>query len=239
MRSRVTLATIDAAAIESDNVSPLMIDREGMGRSGNVTASINRQSAGGVSDATARRMARRVASKILRRSISCSVAIPTPTARARATITSKSRVRSDAETCLESFTPARRQREGRMTAAATTGPARGPRPASSRPAIRRHPRRRASNSNSSVGPTMRPRDTSIGRAPNSRGRRNTERQLGLRSRNGFCRLFSLTSPSLSFHAGDELPIFDFGKLALLATEIIKFGPANFALAHHFDARHDR
>ncbi len=84
MRSRVTLATIDAAAIDIDNVSPLMIEREGMARSGNVTASIKRQSAGGVSDASARRMARRVASKILRQSISCSVATPTPTARARA-----------------------------------------------------------------------------------------------------------------------------------------------------------
>ena len=83
MRSRVTLATIDAAAIEIDNVSPLIIDREGMARCGNVTASIKRQSAGGVNDASARRMARRVASKILRRSISCSVATPTPTPRAR------------------------------------------------------------------------------------------------------------------------------------------------------------
>jgi len=165
MRSRTTLATIDAAAIESDSVSPLMIEREGTARSGNVTASIKRQSAGGVSDASARRMARRVASKILRRSISCSVATPTPTARARWTITSYNRDRSDSETRLESSTPTKRQRVGKITAAATTGPARGPRPASSRPAIQRWPRRRASNSNWSVGPTMWPRDTSVERAP--------------------------------------------------------------------------
>ena len=143
---------IDAAAIEHESPSPLMMGRCRTDIPGILRASNRRKSGVSGSACNARRIAKRVASRILRRSISASLADPMPTPLARRTISVKSRIRSGSPTCLESFNPASRQRRGNTTAAATTGPARGPRPASSRPAMRRYPQYLASTSNSSVGP---------------------------------------------------------------------------------------
>src|SRR5688572_31696163 len=127
-RSRVTFATIDAAATDIHSASPLMIERTGMGQAGSEIASISRQSGFGMSPARARCMASRVASRIFSRSISCSVAQPMPMLTARFLITTYSCSRSDSESSLESSQPIRRHRLGRTTADATTGPANGPRP---------------------------------------------------------------------------------------------------------------
>src|SRR6185295_9456207 len=62
--------------------------------------------------------------------------MPTPTATARSWITVKSISRRSGSSSLLSATPRMRRSGAMMTAAATTGPARGPRPASSTPAIR-------------------------------------------------------------------------------------------------------
>src|SRR5690349_180069 len=68
-------------------------------------------------------------------SISCTLAMPTEQHRAFSRILSYSLSRCSAVSCLESFRPRMRLLSSRMTAAATTGPASGPRPASSTPAI--------------------------------------------------------------------------------------------------------
>jgi len=65
-------------------------------------------------------------------SISSASATPTPT-MAQARIAAASSSRASALSCLESANPLGRPFAGRMTAAATTGPAQGPRPASSIP----------------------------------------------------------------------------------------------------------
>ena len=69
-------------------------------------------------------------------SISCTDADPIAQHRARAQIWSNSRSRCKALSFLESASPVIGLRGSRITAAATTGPASGPRPASSTPAIR-------------------------------------------------------------------------------------------------------
>src|SRR5437868_4496678 len=84
---------------------------------------------------------------MLSRSISRTEAAPTPIASARARIFAASRARASAESCLESSTPRMtRSSGGMMTAHATTGPARGPRPTSSMPAMRGPTDRRRSRS---------------------------------------------------------------------------------------------
>ncbi len=80
------------------------------------------------------------------RSISSTLASPTPMAIARARISLSSLARSSASRSLESLTPSIRSRGGRMTAAATTGPASGPMPTSSTPAMRTIPRVQCSSS---------------------------------------------------------------------------------------------
>src|SRR5512135_2364450 len=98
---------------------------------------------------TARRIASAVATRMLRRSISRVLAAPTPTGRVE-TIAAASCSRRRRVSCFESSTPSRRGASGvRRTAAATTGPASGPRPASSTPASRRTPR--ANHASSTAG----------------------------------------------------------------------------------------
>ena len=140
-RSRVTLATIDAAAMERQRSSPLMIERCGRDKRGKISASISSACTGTESCAMAAYIACFVACRILRSSINSTEPIPTLVARACSMITSYRRSRACAVICLESRTPARWLANswtpsGRMTAAATTGPARQPRPASSTPAIK-------------------------------------------------------------------------------------------------------
>src|SRR5437868_6863921 len=84
---------------------------------------------------------------MLSRSISRTEAAPTPIASARARIFAASRARASAESCLESSTPRMtRSSGGMMTAHATTGPASGPRPTSSMPAMSGPTDRRKSRS---------------------------------------------------------------------------------------------
>src|SRR5439155_22144546 len=68
---------------------------------------------------------------------------PTPTATARPMITSYSSARRSGERSLESARRLMRRSGSMTTAAATTGPASGPRPASSTPATRTTPARQA------------------------------------------------------------------------------------------------
>src|SRR5262245_46561321 len=65
---------------------------------------------------------------------------------ARVVITAYSRSRSSGRRSFESSTPRTTAPGSRITAAATTGPARGPRPASSTPATRLMPLRHAARS---------------------------------------------------------------------------------------------
>ena len=90
-------------------------------------------------------MARRiasVASRILNRSISPTSADPIPTPRACQELRHTIGL-AFLRKLLGIIDPKSRHRVGKTTAAATTGPANGPRPASSIPAIRRYPRSRA------------------------------------------------------------------------------------------------
>src|SRR2546427_1125003 len=82
----------------------------------------------------ARRIASAEATRMLSRSISCDEAAPTPNARARARIrTARARRTTGGRILLSRRPRTARQSVGKTTAAATTGPASGPRPASSTP----------------------------------------------------------------------------------------------------------
>ena len=73
---------------------------------------------------------------MLIRSISSGLAMPTLQATALSRISRKSSSLRFSESFLESFSRRISQSLGRITAPATTGPAKGPRPASSTPQIR-------------------------------------------------------------------------------------------------------
>ena len=105
------------------------------GMSGHRFPSIKAQSGGLGKFKTARRMAIIVACKILTRSISSGSAIPTPIAAcAKISFSNSSRLISD--NFLLSLRPSGILFGTNITAAATTGPANGPRPASSTPQTR-------------------------------------------------------------------------------------------------------
>ena len=89
------------------------------------------------SPSQARRIASSVAWRMLSASISATSASAIAHASARSRITTASSSRRGADSSLESRSPAIGRAGSRITAAATTGPASGPRPASSIPAIRR------------------------------------------------------------------------------------------------------
>ena len=78
MRSRVTLATTDAAAIEKLSASPLMTVRTAHGSGGGTLPSTSAISGLIPSAATARPIAARLARRMLMRSISPTLAAPTP-----------------------------------------------------------------------------------------------------------------------------------------------------------------
>ena len=142
-RSRVTLAMMLAAAMLRLRASPPTKALCGTGRPRTWSPSTRAWSGGAGRARTARAMARWVARRMLWRSISSTVARQaaqaTPGCVAR---TVKIFSRRAAGTFFESVRPSRAKSAGRMTAAATTGPARGPRPASSTPATKRNPRAR-------------------------------------------------------------------------------------------------
>jgi len=146
-RSRVTLAMMLAAAMLRLSASPPTSAVCGTGRPRAGSPSIKVWSGGAGRAFTARAMARWVARRMLRRSISSTPAWPvdqtTPGCVARI---AKNFSRRAAGIFFESFRPSSLKSPGRMTAAATTGPASGPRPASSTPATKRNPRARRARS---------------------------------------------------------------------------------------------
>ena len=161
-RSRTTLAITLAAAMDRLRPSPPTIARDGAGNPGTGRPSTSRKSGGGRTRPTARRMARWVAQWMSRRSISSTVAHPTPIETSGRPRKRRAHVRRAAwERRFESVKPRNSSTNhgrstGRTTQAANTGPASGPRPASSTPAGRRRPAARASSSASRVGVIPRP-----------------------------------------------------------------------------------
>ena len=133
-RSRWTLAMIDAAEIARTRASPpITVAPASPARAAGCRRPA-RCSAAGASPSTARRIASSVARRMLSRSISSTLASATlqQTAPWRR-ISRSSRSRSSGCSSFESFRPRIGPFSSRITAAATTGPASGPRPASSTP----------------------------------------------------------------------------------------------------------
>ncbi len=147
IRSRVTLAMIDAAAMLTERPSPLTSARASQGKPpGTLLPSIKANAGTSGRAATARRMARNVACRMLSRSISATLAIPIPK-RTDFSISPNNATRRAALIAFESLTPCGIRPASNSTAAATTGPAHGPRPTSSTPQTGCG----AARSNSSVG----------------------------------------------------------------------------------------
>ena len=96
-------------------------------------------------------MARSAAPRMLKRSISSTLAKTTETLSALAKMISQSDSRAGARSTFESLSPSGRSSGSRMTAATPTGPASGPRPTSSTPATHRWPLAKASRSKSKCG----------------------------------------------------------------------------------------
>ncbi len=138
-RSRVTLANMDAAAIDFTNRSPLMMPRCGTSSPGIVQASTNRWSGCSASASTARRIANSPAWRIFNVEISSTDAEPTPQAIARSWMSGNNSSRAAGESNLLSRIIPKRESNGKIAAPATTGPANAPHPASSTPAINRKP----------------------------------------------------------------------------------------------------
>ena len=133
IRSRVTLATMDAAAIERHVASPRTTAVAGQASFGTRLPSIRVCAGATGSASTARAMASMVASRMLSRSTSPTLAQPTPV-QATASNRAMRSFRRAGESFFESSRPSGIFRGSRITAAATTGPAHDPRPASSTPA---------------------------------------------------------------------------------------------------------
>nr|WP_268969025.1 hypothetical protein [Tepidiphilus baoligensis] len=110
-----------------------MIVRTGTSSSGARLPSTSTSSGTRGNAATARAIARSVARRMFHSSISEADASATAQASALARISAASRSRRLGLSFFESFKPDSEAPGGRITAAATTGPASGPRPASSTP----------------------------------------------------------------------------------------------------------
>ncbi|QTK79447.1 hypothetical protein AT6N2_C1753 [Agrobacterium tumefaciens] len=152
IRSRVTLATIDAAAMERERESPLMTALDSQVMPGGRSRPSASTRAGGISrPSTARRMASRLARRIFIVSIRPGPEEATETIELSMIWTNRLS-RFCFVSFLESSIPLGILSGSRMTAAATTGPASGPRPASSVPATGQRPFFFASSSNEKSGP---------------------------------------------------------------------------------------
>ena len=152
MRSRVTLAMMLAAAMDSEIPSPLTMPSWGNGNPLTGRPSMMQWSGVVVSVSAARFMARWVALRMFRLSISSRLAVATDQITAGFEVSSAynaSRLR--ALIFLESSKPTHVKPSGKTTAAAETGPANGPRPASSMPAIFKKPRDRRAVSRDKSG----------------------------------------------------------------------------------------
>src|SRR3990172_4171722 len=151
-------------------------------------------------------------------SISRTDAAPRPTARAVSRIRMASRSRSGSGSRLESSTPAMARRSGgMMTAHATTGPARGPRPTSSTPASSGP---WAARSSRSIPLHRFRRPPMVGRPPPNGSRRDGPPSLlgrrGLR------------------HLHAHLALADAGRLAREVPQVVELGATHPAAPHHGD-----
>lgn len=154
IRSRTTLAKTLAAAILKLSPSPPTTACCGRGRSGTGNPSTKRRPGCADNPFTARRMARWVARSILMRSISSAATVATEyTTSPWEVRTSKNFSRRAGVSFFESFSSPNAKSSGRITAAATTGPAKGPRPASSTPATGMRPSERAAFSSAQLQPS--------------------------------------------------------------------------------------
>lgn len=139
IRSRATLATIDAAAIEAIVASPRTNVRHGAVRTGFSRPSTKAKSPAVGKPQNARSKAVRFAQ--VRPFASNSATVTTP--MAQNVVWSVTAAASSSRRCgdrsFESRRPGIISWLGRMTAAATSGPAQAPRPTSSRPAIAPYP----------------------------------------------------------------------------------------------------
>ncbi len=139
-RSLVTFAITLAAAMDSDSPSPFTRDSCGKPRSRAGSPSTSAMSGRVRRPANASAIARCVARKMLIRSISSgSTSATAQITSGCAVILSYRSSRRFAVSFLESSRYPGSKSRGRITAAADTGPARGPRPASSTPATRGQP----------------------------------------------------------------------------------------------------
>lgn len=148
--SRNVLAMMDAAEMTGTSASPSTMDFW-RGDDGQHACALPEQRLGIVwlpsmsnplgrtfNTLAAWHMALSVACKILMRSISGGQTTPSPQASATAPISAARPSRRVGDNTLESARPGITAPSGKITAAATTGPARQPRPASSIPANRRN-----------------------------------------------------------------------------------------------------
>src|SRR5512138_2821170 len=149
--SRVTFAMIDAAATANDFASPSTTASHGTSHQTGSFPSTKRPWGSSPRAVNALFIARRLASRMLCASTSSTLPTPTPTATAFWRIRTAASSRSAAVITFESRTPRIFTPAGSATQAATTGPARGPRPASSMPA-RRSPQRERYSSSKRVNP---------------------------------------------------------------------------------------
>src|SRR5436190_2799963 len=151
-RSRVTLATMDAAAMEAIMASPPITAWHSQRMSMRSRPSTKTSFGFSGNAATARAKAHNDARRILSRSMRHGGAHATETC-ALAQIFACSFSRVAGSSFLESSSPRGIRLGSRITAAATTGPASGPRPASSHPATGHTPRLSAERSRRNVGRT--------------------------------------------------------------------------------------
>src|SRR6516164_6452069 len=149
-RSRVTLATMEAAAIEAMMASPLITALQSQPVSMRSRPSTNTSWGLTGSPATARASAQSDARRMLSRSMRHGGANATAT-WALAQILACSFSRVCGSSFLESSSPRGTRLGSSTTAAATTGPASGPLPASLQPAIGQTPRLIAARSRRKVG----------------------------------------------------------------------------------------
>ncbi len=142
-----------AAAMLKLRVSPFTTACWGHAKSLTGSPSIRTISGPGSPSAdTARPIAKCVALRILSRSISSTLAMPEANRILPSPVSSSYKAsRREGDNFLESFSQACRKFTGSTTAPATTGPANGPRPASSTPATTRQPADQWTNSKAKSG----------------------------------------------------------------------------------------
>ena len=130
------MARIEAAEISGTRWSPFTSAKQATATSGTWSPSTTTSSGACCSISTARFIASSVARRMFRRSISSTEATATAQASARSRIATASASRVGSLSCLESASPSMGRAGSRITAAANTAPASGPRPASSTPQSR-------------------------------------------------------------------------------------------------------